>query len=790
MSRLSFLVLLLPAALLSAQPSRIELHSLFSTETGTTMQYNILLPHDYDGATDRYPVVYLFRGAVDEWADPMEDASRRGTIKTVYDSLYARKKIGRMILVMPGLSAPATDPEYRFVVNELIPAVDSIYRTVPTRWHRAMDGFSLGGLIVTNLLAGAPQFFCSAGSYDGTLSLFNNALFQNASPPLVYALHQIQLLYHTASVGGNNNGNNVTTFGILNGKGIFNALPSFLLDPSSQHNWYYADLHMSITLPLHWQKMTGAPNMLNAAFTTDLPAQKRSGTVPVQWSRLPYAGPLRTMLFASSDMGNEWRRLGPLADTAASFQWNTAAGPDGTLYRLRLLIAGDTVFCRFESPFFTVDNPGNGAPDLVLLPMPPALTGYIAVPYIAGDAEGDPLQLTFDLSFNGGTTWQRIDAGFVNTGGFILNTAAYPNNNATMVRMSAHDGTVRTEAAAGPYSLSNTRHRFTGLPFVHLSGNSDAEFALLSADPSSVIAGTYTITVRDSGGPKRYLVQNALGQYLVGGATEMDGVTEGPLFNGMRLLVKDHPQPTVRHDSTRWRIGTSPLEGFTSLVDVYLENDTVKAVPLPYDYEIRLAAGIVDTSLGLFGTTPQPLPFTVWNTTLDRKAKCVFVEIDMNGSVSRNDELFIIDADTAGTQRLTWHVQFTGIESAAAPIPGDRFGIRILKPLTRNDMYTFDAAPMSAPDPPSFPGTYALEQNYPNPFNPSTTFRFTLPVREKAEVTVFDLLGRIVAVPLNEFRPAGVTTVSWNAAGHASGVYYYRLRTPSFTSVRPMLLLR
>lgn len=154
---------------LSAQPSRIELKSHFSPTLSANKQFNIFFPEGYDSESDHYPVVYLFRGAVDEWADPNEDNARRGNIKTVFDSLYAKKKIGKMILIMPGLGAPAPENEYLYLVNDLIPYVDLNYRTIPSRWHRAMDGFSLGGLIVTNLLAGAPQYFVSVGSYDGTL---------------------------------------------------------------------------------------------------------------------------------------------------------------------------------------------------------------------------------------------------------------------------------------------------------------------------------------------------------------------------------------------------------------------------------------------------------------------------------------------------------------------------------------------------------------------------------------------------------------------------------------------
>jgi hypothetical protein len=98
------------------------------------------------------------------------------------------------------------------------------------------------------------------------------------------------------------------------------------------------------------------------------------------------------------------------------------------------------------------------------------------------------------------------------------------------------------------------------------------------------------------------------------------------------------------------------------------------------------------------------------------------------------------------------------------------------------------------------PATCALEQNYPNPFNPATTIRFTIGgvaalsgsegPATKVRLAVYDLLGREVAVLVDEVRNPGAYTAVWNAAGMASGVYFYRLRTGDFVQVRKLLLLQ
>ncbi len=90
----------------------------------------------------------------------------------------------------------------------------------------------------------------------------------------------------------------------------------------------------------------------------------------------------------------------------------------------------------------------------------------------------------------------------------------------------------------------------------------------------------------------------------------------------------------------------------------------------------------------------------------------------------------------------------------------------------------------------SIPTSVALEQNYPNPFNPNTVISYQLSVVSGVDLRVFDLLGREVAMLVNEVKPAGSYRVSWNAAGMPSGVYFYRLSAGETQIVKRMVLLK
>jgi hypothetical protein len=101
---------------------------------------------------------------------------------------------------------------------------------------------------------------------------------------------------------------------------------------------------------------------------------------------------------------------------------------------------------------------------------------------------------------------------------------------------------------------------------------------------------------------------------------------------------------------------------------------------------------------------------------------------------------------------------------------------------------------VSAGEEGSHPLTFGLDQNYPNPFNPVTTIRGQWPEPSDVQVTVFDVLGRRVAVPGNGRFAAGVHAFRFDATGVASGVYLYRLEARSaskvFVDVKKMIVIK
>lgn len=88
------------------------------------------------------------------------------------------------------------------------------------------------------------------------------------------------------------------------------------------------------------------------------------------------------------------------------------------------------------------------------------------------------------------------------------------------------------------------------------------------------------------------------------------------------------------------------------------------------------------------------------------------------------------------------------------------------------------------------PNSFALHQNYPNPFNPATRIPYSVQVSGFTSLKVYDVLGREVATLVNEVKQPGEHSVTWDAQGMATGVYFYKLQAGNFVQTKKLLLLR
>ena len=95
----------------------------------------------------------------------------------------------------------------------------------------------------------------------------------------------------------------------------------------------------------------------------------------------------------------------------------------------------------------------------------------------------------------------------------------------------------------------------------------------------------------------------------------------------------------------------------------------------------------------------------------------------------------------------------------------------------------------------TLPITYNLQNAYPNPFNPVTTLRYDLPEDALVNITIYDMMGRIVSNLVSSQQNAGYKSIQWNATNNAGqpvsgGLYLYTIQAGEFTQTKKMVLLK
>ncbi|REL32980.1 T9SS C-terminal target domain-containing protein [Rhodohalobacter sp. SW132] len=107
-----------------------------------------------------------------------------------------------------------------------------------------------------------------------------------------------------------------------------------------------------------------------------------------------------------------------------------------------------------------------------------------------------------------------------------------------------------------------------------------------------------------------------------------------------------------------------------------------------------------------------------------------------------------------------------------------------------SESISFTTSLATSTDSDFIPISYVLKQNYPNPFNPTTQIQYSLPEQTHVAVNIYNTLGQRVASLVDQVKNPGIHEVSFDASGLSSGVYLYRIQTPSHSETRRMMLVK
>ncbi len=98
--------------------------------------------------------------------------------------------------------------------------------------------------------------------------------------------------------------------------------------------------------------------------------------------------------------------------------------------------------------------------------------------------------------------------------------------------------------------------------------------------------------------------------------------------------------------------------------------------------------------------------------------------------------------------------------------------------------------PTSIDDMAEIPKKFDLLPNYPNPFNPQTTIRFAVPKKSFVKISIYDINGKLVSNLFSGIKSPGNYAITWNASGFPSGMYFIKMDTDTYSSVRKCILVK
>ena len=168
-------VLASPGSFPSAPPTaipRLDCGSIPSAILGRPVNYCVALPADYaSSAPVRYPTLYFLHGLFEN----ERSWSERGG-QEVLDNLLSQGQVGKFLVVLPSggrtfyiNSMDGRDRYEDFLIQELAPAIDRIYRTTADRRTRGISGTSMGGYGALHLGMRHPDLFGSASAQSAAL---------------------------------------------------------------------------------------------------------------------------------------------------------------------------------------------------------------------------------------------------------------------------------------------------------------------------------------------------------------------------------------------------------------------------------------------------------------------------------------------------------------------------------------------------------------------------------------------------------------------------------------------
>jgi len=234
--------------------------------------------------------------------------------------------------------------------------------------------------------------------------------------------------------------------------------------------------------------------------------------------------------------------------------------------------------------------------------------------------------------------------------------------------------------------------------------------------------------------------------------------------------------------------------------DNWVFNDGLEEVS--FDITPATRDGVYEFVLG----SDDPLPVTLTNFAAEFVSNNLTIFwTTQSESSNMGWNIYRGESNTALEDDNTIQINFDIIEGAGTTSEPTDYTFQDEHPVVENNTYwywlesvsfsldTGIYGPISLTIPegaiiPELPSTTVLYGNFPNPFNPITTIQFDIQDGETADLIIYNIKGQIVLSETN--KQPGAYNYEWDSKDNASGVYFYKLSSPSYSEFKKMMLLK
>lgn len=396
----------------------------------------------------------------------------------------------------------------------------------------------------------------------------------------------------------------------------------------------------------------------------------------------------------------------------------------------------------------------------------------VTIDNISWEAYGSGMQFVDNPTFNppAGYYSQPISVEIsTNTEGasiYYTLDGSEPNQNSTLYSTPISITTATTIKARGyadgyePSAVVNADYRFV-VPVSNM-----AELRSMEADNLTAyqITGDVYLAYKRSSRNQKY-VQDATGGVLIDDQT---GVI-----------------------TTNYEIGDA-ITGLTGKLSLYFE--TLQFLPLADPGPATSSGNSLPVPVLTVADLNSDIGFNTYQSRLVRLNDISFDNPAGNYEAAQNYPIH----DATGA--MTLRTAFAEVDYIGTPLSTESFSVLGIVAHYQNTVqitprWLADFNPLSTEDEVQSPQPVALIGNYPNPFNPSTTIQYYLEKPADAELNIYNQKGQLVQSFEVKNAKAGINEIVWNGIDNkgraaSSGVYFFRLKSGSYSSTKKMVLMK